>query len=89
MYQRTKKVANGKKVIITETGWPSEGQDLYGAHPSKEGFMRYFINTQHWSASEDIEIFYFSSFDEAWKTGAEGDVGAYWGIWDKYHNLKF
>ncbi|MFY0673329.1 MAG: glycosyl hydrolase [Bacteroidia bacterium] len=89
MYERTKRAANGKKVIITETGWPSEGQDLYGAHPSKEGAMRYFINSQYWSAAEDIDIFYFSSFDEAWKTGAEGDVGAYWGLWDKDHNLKF
>jgi exo-beta-1,3-glucanase (GH17 family) len=89
MYRRTVKAAKGKKVIITETGWPSEGQNLYGAHPGKESAMRYFMNTQYWSASEDIDIFYFSSFDEAWKTGAEGDVGAYWGIWDKDHNLKF
>jgi exo-beta-1,3-glucanase (GH17 family) len=28
-------------------------------------------------------------FDESWKVGAEGDVGAYWGIWDKDENLKF
>ena len=38
---------------------------------------------------EGIEIFYFSSFDESWKVGAEGDVGAYWGIWDKEEKLKF
>jgi exo-beta-1,3-glucanase (GH17 family) len=31
----------------------------------------------------------FLLFDESWKVGAEGDVGAYWGIWDKDENLKF
>ena len=51
--------------------------------------MKYFINTQKWSAEDDIDVFYFSSFDEVWKVGAEGDVGAYWGIWDKDEKLKF
>ncbi len=51
--------------------------------------IKYFINSQKWSEEEDIEMFYFSSFDESWKVGAEGDVGAYWGLWDKDENLKF
>ncbi|HBH23564.1 MAG TPA: glycosyl hydrolase [Cytophagales bacterium] len=89
MYHQALGAANGKKVIISETGWPSEGTGLEGAQPSPENFMKYFINTQRWSAEEDIEIFYFSSFDEAWKVGAEGDVGAYWGLWDKNEKLKF
>lgn len=88
MYQQAMSAANGKKVIITETGWPSEGTALEGAQPSFENFLKYFINTQKWSAEEDIDIFYFSSFDEAWKVGDEGDVGAYWGIWDKDERLK-
>jgi exo-beta-1,3-glucanase (GH17 family) len=77
-----------KHVIITETGWPSEGEDYNGALPSPENAMKYFINTQTWSKEEDIDIFYFTSFDESWKVSAEGDVGAYWGIWDKDENLK-
>ena len=89
MFQRAVKAANGKKVIISETGWPDQGTNLKGAFPSKENAMKYFINTQQWSREEDIEIFYFSSFDESWKVGAEGDVGAYWGIWDKDEKLKF
>ncbi|MBK6930155.1 MAG: glycosyl hydrolase [Saprospirales bacterium] len=89
MYQQAVQAANGKKVIITETGWPSQGKSLEGAEPSVENAMKYFINTQQWSREESIEIFYFSSFDESWKTGAEGDVGAYWGLWDMHQNLKF
>ncbi len=89
MYQQAVQAANGKKVIITETGWPSRGKSLDGAEPSAENAMKYFINTQQWSREEGIEIFYFSSFDESWKVGAEGDVGAYWGLWDMHQNLKF
>ena len=89
MYNRAVRVANGKKVIISETGWPSQGTSLQGAHPSGENFMKYFIDTQKWSKEDDIDIFYFSSFDESWKVGAEGDVGAYWGLWEKDENLKF
>ena len=89
MYNRAVKAGNGKKVIITETGWPSEGTSLEGAFPSNINAIKYFINTQKWSQEDDIEIFYFSSFDESWKVGGEGDVGAYWGLWDKHEQLKF
>ncbi|TFV97681.1 glycosyl hydrolase [Algoriphagus kandeliae] len=89
MYNRAVRAGKGKKVIITETGWPSQGTPLYGAVPSDENFMKYFINIQAWSKLDSIDVFYFSSFDESWKVGAEGDVGAYWGIWDKDEKLKY
>ncbi|WP_299781611.1 glycosyl hydrolase family 17 protein [uncultured Formosa sp.] len=89
MFNRALKAANGKKVVITETGWPSEGLGLYGAKPSHENAIKYFINTQEWSKEDNIDIFYFSSFDESWKVGTEGDVGAYWGVWDKNEKPKY
>jgi exo-beta-1,3-glucanase (GH17 family) len=89
MFHQAKSVANGKKIIITETGWPSKGESFKDSHPSEDNAKKYFINTQLWSKEEDIDIFYFSSFDESWKVGAEGEVGAYWGIWDKNEQLKF
>ena len=89
MFGQANHAGNGKKVIITETGWPSKGSSLKGADSSRENAMKYFINSQLWSAKEKIEMFYFSSFDESWKVGAEGDVGAYWGLWDKNEIQKF
>ena len=89
MYNRAIRAAKGKPVIISETGWPSQGTNFGAAEPSDENFMKYFINTQKWSAEDNIDIFYFSSFDESWKVGAEGDVGAYWGLWDKDEKLKY
>lgn len=88
MYYQTKAVANGKQVIITETGWPSQGENLKEAIPSKMNALQYFIQTQLWSQQDNVDVFYFSSFDESWKVGAEGEVGAYWGIWDKNEQLK-
>jgi len=89
MFHQAKAAGGGKRVIITETGWPSQGESLDGAHASKDSALKNFINAQLWSDQDDIEMFYFSSFDESWKVGAEGEVGAYWGIWDKHEKLKF
>lgn len=90
MYRRAVNVAQGKRVIISETGWPNIGSVTRGtAVPSFENAVRYFINAYQWADEEGIEIFYFSSFDEVWKVAHEGDVGAYWGLWDKDGNLKY
>jgi exo-beta-1,3-glucanase (GH17 family) len=89
MYGQAMDAAKGKKVIITETGWPSKGESLKGADPGEEHAMKYFINTQAWAKKSNIDVFYFSSFDESWKVGPEGEVGAYWGLWDKKEKLKF
>jgi GPH family glycoside/pentoside/hexuronide:cation symporter len=85
------KAAGGedKPVIVAETGWPSRGQAVAAAVPSADNAMRYFIDVQQWARGEGIKLFYFSSFDEPWKLGQEGDVGTQWGLWDKDERLKF
>ena len=89
MYRRAQNVAGGKKVIISETGWPTVGSPFGAAGPSYDHALEYFIRTYQWAHEEGVEIFYFSSFDESWKVGDEGDVGAYWGLWDAEGNLKY
>jgi glucan 1,3-beta-glucosidase len=89
MFNKAVRAGKGKRVIISETGWPSQGTSLRAAAPSDENFMKYFINIQRWSKEEGIEVHYFSSFDESWKVGAEGDVGAYWGLWDRDEKPKY
>jgi len=89
MYRSAQAAANGKKVIISETGWPNIGTPTDGAVPSFENAIKYFIDTCRWAEQDGIEFFYFSSFDETWKVDAEGDVGAYWGLWDKDGNPKY
>jgi glucan 1,3-beta-glucosidase len=89
MVARTRAAAPGKRIVISETGWPDQGSPFHGAVPSREGAMRYFIDSHNWARQDGIELFYFSAFDEAWKVGAEGDVGAFWGLWDKDGQPKF
>ncbi|MFT4535647.1 MAG: GPH family glycoside/pentoside/hexuronide:cation symporter [Saprospiraceae bacterium] len=89
MYTITKNASKGKPVIITETGWPNEGETTKEAKPSAENAMKYFINTSNWAKEENINLFYFSSFDESWKVHQEGNVGERWGIWDKNEKLKY
>ena len=84
------KAAGGEKpVIVTETGWPGQGQAVEGAVPSADNAMRYFIDVQQWGRSEGVKLFYFSSFDEPWKLGQEGEVGTQWGLWDKAERRKY
>ena len=89
MYAITKSVAKGKQVIIAETGWPSQGEMIKDAAPSKLNATKYFIQTQEWVMKEGIAMFHFSSFDESWKVRIEGKLGACWGIWDKNEHLKY
>lgn len=89
MYHRAVRAAGGKRVVISETGWPDRGSAERAAVPSTENALNFFINAYTWAEEEGIEIFYFSSFDESWKVDAEGDVGAYWGLWDKDGVFKY
>lgn len=89
MYRRASHAAGGKPVIVSETGWPNIGTPEDGAVPSTANAMKYFIDTCQWAEEDDIEVFYFSSFDETWKVADEGDVGAYWGLWDKDGIAKY
>ncbi len=89
MYAVTKAAAKNKPVIITETGWPNMGEATGNAKPSFENAMRYFTQVNNWSQNNNINLFYFSSFDESWKVHHEGDVGQRWGLWDKNNQPKY
>lgn len=89
MYRVAVRAGKDKRVIVSETGWPDRGTPFRASVPSYENAIRYFINAYQWAEEENIEIFYFSAFDESWKVADEGDVGAYWGLWDAGDRLKY
>ncbi len=89
MYRKVSVVAEGRRVIISETGWPDSGTAVGDAQPSRDAAMRYFLKTWLWTREENIDLFYFSSFDESWKVEKEGDVGAFWGLLDSRGVPKF
>ncbi len=89
MLEISRTVSNNKRIIVTETGWPSFGETVDQAVPSMVNAMKYFIDSQEWARSNNIELFHFSSFDESWKVVHEGNLGSSWGLWDKDEQFKF
>ena len=89
MYGLVKAAAGeDKPVVITETGWPGQGEPVGAAVPAADHAMRYFVEAQQWGRREGVRLFWFSSFDEPWKRGQEGEVGTQWGLWDKDERPK-
>ncbi len=89
MYHNVKRLVPDKKVIIAETGWPSEGGVIKSAIPSPKNVMRYFMDIDHWQRQAGVEVFYFSSFDESWKVHLEGWAGSSWGLWNEKEEFKY
>jgi glucan 1,3-beta-glucosidase len=89
MIARVARVAGGKKIVITETGWPSDGEPVGGAIPSAENALLYALESFEWCARDGIDLFYFSAFDEEWKAGPEGGCGPHWGFWDTKGRWKY
>jgi exo-beta-1,3-glucanase (GH17 family) len=87
-YGDVKAAAGGKPVLVSESGWPSGGNQQGAAVPSPENASFFFLNFVSWARANNVQYFYFESLDESWKARYEGPQGAHWGIWDKDGNLK-
>ena len=87
-HKQVKDRAGSKPVIVSETGWPSGGNQIGDAVPSPENASFYFLNFVSWARANNVQYFYFEAFDESWKANYEGPQGAHWGIWDKDGNMK-
>ncbi len=79
----------GKKVVLSEVGWPSYGRirnEAVASLANQAIFVRQFLNVaRQWN----IDYFVMEAFDQPWKRWVEGGVGAFWGIWDADRKAKF
>jgi exo-beta-1,3-glucanase (GH17 family) len=76
-YLRWREDYPDKRIVIGETGWPSDGPTNREAVPSLENQRRFFYRFLATAEQHDIEFYYFDAFDELWKR--EGGVGSHWG----------
>src|SRR5262245_42103518 len=87
--KRLKETFPNKTIIMTEVGWPSDGRtrEFAVASTANEAlFLRRFLDV----ARREGYIYYLmEAFDQPWKTGDEGSVGAYWGVYDMDRRPKF
>jgi exo-beta-1,3-glucanase (GH17 family) len=72
----------GKRVVIAETGWPSYGQTYEGAVPSREGQEQFLSELLANQATRKSDYYIVEAFDQPWKVGFEGEVGAGWGLFN-------
>ncbi len=81
-YGRVRAAFPGKPVWLAEVGWPSHGVRNRAAKPSllnASVFARRFLNL---AERENLDYCIMEAFDQPWKGGVEGRVGAYWGLFD-------
>jgi exo-beta-1,3-glucanase (GH17 family) len=78
-----------KRLLLAEVGWPSHGraQGQAEAKPAEQAiYLRTLLNRLN---AAGYEYFVIEAFDQPWKTGDEGDVGAYWGVYNEGRQQKF
>lgn len=78
----------GKRVVVAEFGWPSQGYNLKSANPGpfeQATILRNFV-TRAESIGLDYNI--VEAIDQPWKF-FEGGVGPYWGILNASREPKF
>jgi len=80
--------ASGKPVVVSEAGWPSDGDAVGAAEPTPENAARFFLEFVSWARDNDVRYTYFATFDEPWKIAYEGPQGAHWGYRDSEGRLK-
>ncbi|MBF0130711.1 MAG: glycosyltransferase, partial [Alphaproteobacteria bacterium] len=87
-YDDLQKAFPGKKIVISEFGWPSQGYNRYEAKTGQliqAQVIRDFVAEAN---RRNIDYNLVEAFDQPWKT-SEGSVGAYWGMLDAERNTKF
>lgn len=87
MVTLTQEIAQGKPVVIGETGWPSNGPANGLAVPGIENEQRFWREFLTLAQQNDLDFYAFAAFDELWKT--EGGVGPYWGLFNSQRVNKF
>lgn len=71
----------GKRVIVTEAGWPHQGDSHGAAVASRENQKKAIDSVL---SLFDHDLFLFNAFDSPWKSDWAGSFNAerYWGIFD-------
>lgn len=88
-YHALEKQYPGKPIVITEVGWPSSGQAIKEAFPSRKNQAEFLRNVIRRAEEERISYYIVEAFDQPWKAAYEGAAGAYWGVFDSDRQPKY
>ena len=84
-----KKQFSQKPLLLGEVGWPSFGRDRGAAEADQADQAIYLRTLLNKLNTAGYEYFVIEAFDQLWKSGAEGDVGKYWGVYNVDRQPKF
>lgn len=87
-YKALEAAASGKKIWVSESGWPTDGNTVSEAKPTLENACNYLHQLVAWSKINDAPVFLFEAFSEGWKESEEGPQGAHWGLFSEDGDLK-
>jgi cellulose synthase/poly-beta-1,6-N-acetylglucosamine synthase-like glycosyltransferase/exo-beta-1,3-glucanase (GH17 family) len=77
-----------KPIVIGEVGWPSEGHTRNNAVASLANQSLFIRNFVQLAMDKGYDYYLVEAYDQPWKAGNEGAVGAYWGLFDASGNPK-
>lgn len=89
IYKKVQARFPGKKIVIGETGWPSDGRMRSDARPGRVEQVKYFSIFRSAAEREKLDYNVIEAFDQYWKARQEGTVGAAWGLLDAQRRDKF
>ncbi|MEI7871769.1 MAG: hypothetical protein WCK95_06605 [Alphaproteobacteria bacterium] len=89
IYKKVQARFPGKKIVIGETGWPSDGRMRSDARPGRVEQVKYFSIFRSAAEREKFDYNVIEAFDQYWKARQEGTVGAAWGLLDAQRRDKF
>ncbi|QFR32466.1 glycosyltransferase [Ancylobacter sp. TS-1] len=88
IYDRLRAAYPGKRIVIAEFGWPSQGYNRDSAMPGELEQGKIIRDFAARADALGIEYNLIEAFDAPWKS-FEGSVGQYWGVLDADRELKF
>lgn len=89
LYQQLQNKYPEKPIVVTEVGWPSAGQAVNKAVPSRANQAEFLRGVIRRAEQEKISYYIVEAFDQPWKATYEGAVGAYWGVFDSDRRPKY
>lgn len=88
-YAQLQKAYPGKPIVVTEVGWPSDGQPFGKSVPSRANQATFLREMIRRAETQQLNYYILEAFDQPWKASLEGAVGAYWGIFDSDRHAKY
>ena len=71
-----------KPIVIGEVGWPSQGRTRRAAEATPANQAYFIRNFVQLAMEKGFDYYLVEAYDQPWKAGNEGAVGAYWGLFE-------